>query len=91
MSVYERLLSYQDEKYIEFQSKLVPNIDKNTIIGVKTPQMKEIVKEIFGTEEATDFLKVLPHKYYEESLNLQISLQYLLVITIFAILINSKL
>ena len=68
MSVYERLLSYQDEKYIEFQSKLVPNIDKNTIIGVKTPQMKEIVKEIFGTEEATDFLKVLPHKYYEENL-----------------------
>ena len=68
MSVYERLLSYQDEKYIEFQSKLVPNIDKNTIIGVKTPQMKEIVKEIFGTEEATEFLHVLPHNYYEENL-----------------------
>ena len=68
MSVYERLLSYQDEKYIDFQSKLVHNIDKKTIIGVKTPQMKEIVKEIFGTEEATDFLKVLPHKYYEENL-----------------------
>ncbi len=68
MTVYERLLSFQDEKYIDFQSKLVPNIDKNTIIGVKTPQMKEIVKEVFGTEEATDFLKVLPHKYYEENL-----------------------
>ncbi len=68
MSVYERLLSYQDKKYIDFQSKLVPNIDKNTIIGVKTPQMKEIVKEIFGTEEAFEFLQVLPHNYYEENL-----------------------
>ena len=68
MSVYERLLSFQDEKYIDFQSKLVPNIDKKTIIGVKTPQMKEIVKEIFGTEEDTEFLQVLPHKYYEENL-----------------------
>ena len=68
MSVYKRLLSYQDEKYKEFQSKLVPNIDKKTIIGVRTPQIRNIVKEIFGTEEATIFLQSLPHQYYEENL-----------------------
>ena len=68
MSVYERLLSYQDEHYKEFQSKLVPNIDKETIIGVRTPQIRGIVKEIFGTEEATIFLQTLPHQYYEENL-----------------------
>ena len=68
MSVYERLLSYQDETYKEFQSKLVPNINKETIIGVRTPQIRSIVKEIFGTEEANIFLKTLPHQYYEENL-----------------------
>lgn len=68
MSVYERLISYQDEKYRDFQSKLVPNIDKETIIGVRTPQMRTIVKEIFGTTEATTFLQVLPHQYYEENI-----------------------
>ena len=68
MSVYERLISYKDEKYREFQSKLVPNIDKETIIGVKTPEMRKIAKEIFGTEEASIFLETLPHKYYEENL-----------------------
>ena len=68
MSVYERLLSYQDKTYKEFQSKLVPNIDKETIIGVRTPQIRSIVKEIFGTEEANKFLKTLPHQYYEENL-----------------------
>ena len=68
MSVYERLLSYQDKTYKEFQSKLVPNIDKETIIGVRTPQIRSIVKEIFGTEEANIFLKTLPHQYYEENL-----------------------
>ena len=68
MSVYERLLSYQDEKYKEFQSKLVPNIDKSTIIGVRTPQIRKITKEIFGTAEATIFLQTLPHQYYEENL-----------------------
>ena len=68
MSVYERLISYKDEKYKDFQSKLVPNIDKKTIIGVRTPQIKKIVKEIFGTEEAITFLQDLPHQYYEENL-----------------------
>ena len=68
MSVYERLISYQDEKYKHFQSKLVPNIDKKTIIGVRTPQISKIVKEIFGTAEATTFLQALPHQYYEENL-----------------------
>ncbi len=68
MSVYERLMIYQDKEYKEFQSKLIPNIDKETIIGVRTPQMRSIVKEIFGTEEANSFLRILPHKYYEENL-----------------------
>ncbi len=68
MSVYERLLSYQDEKYKDFQSKLVPNIDSNTIIGVRTPDMRNIAKDLFGTEEANNFIKKLPHKYYEENL-----------------------
>lgn len=67
-SVYERLIVYQDEKYRDFQSKLVPNIDKKTIIGVRTPQMRKIVKEIFGTKEADIFLQTLPHEYYEENL-----------------------
>lgn len=68
MSVYERLLIYKDEKYRLFQSKLVPNIDIKTIIGVRTPQIRNITKEIFATKEAATFLHALPHKYYEENL-----------------------
>ncbi|MCR5847907.1 MAG: DNA alkylation repair protein [Lachnospiraceae bacterium] len=68
MSVYERLKEKQDKEYREFQSKLVPNIDKSTIIGVRTPDMRAIAKELFKTPEAEKFLKKLPHKYYEENL-----------------------
>ena len=68
MTVYEMLLNKQDKEYQEFQSKLVPNIDKNSIIGVRTPDMKVIAKELYGTKEANDFLNILPHKYYEENL-----------------------
>ncbi len=68
MSVYERLSKFRNEKYRDFQSKLVPNISKDLIIGVKTPEMRKIAKDVKGTQEAEDFLKELPHKYYEENL-----------------------
>ena len=68
MTIYERLMQDQDLKFREFQSKLVPNIDKDTMIGVRTPQMRAIAKELFGTEEGKEFLKTLPHKYYEENI-----------------------
>ena len=68
MTVYERLAAFADEKYRDFQSKLVPNIPKETVLGVRTPDMRKIAKEIRGTEEAEVFLAQLPHEYYEENL-----------------------
>ena len=50
--IYDRLAEYRDDAYREFQSKLVPNIPKETILGVKTPNMRKIAKEVFGTPEA---------------------------------------
>ena len=68
MTVYERLTACGNTEYRDFQSKLVPNIPKETILGVKTPDMRRIAKEIQGSREADEFLKQLPHKYYEENL-----------------------
>ncbi|WP_051437735.1 DNA alkylation repair protein [Eubacterium xylanophilum] len=68
MTVYELLLEAKDENYREFQAKLVPNIDSETIIGVRTPQMREVAKKVFKSDIMESFLKDLPHKYYEENL-----------------------
>ena len=68
MTVYERLIGCADKNYKEFQSKLVPNIPGETILGVRTPDMRRIAKEINGTAEAEQFLAELPHRYYEENL-----------------------
>ena len=68
MTVYEELLKVKDDKYKEFQAKLVPNIDQETILGVKTPEMRKIAKDVFNSKEKDVFLKDLPHKYYEENL-----------------------
>lgn len=68
MTVYEMLLSVKDDQYREFQAKLVPNIPAETILGVRTPQMREIAKKVAASAERDAFLKSLPHKYYEENL-----------------------
>ncbi len=64
----EKLIKLKDEKYKEFQSKLVPNINKDTIIGIRTPELRNIAKKIFNSDEKEVFLNDLPHKYYEENL-----------------------
>ena len=61
-------MKVKDDKYKEFQAKLVPNIPSDTIIGIRTPVMRKIAKEIFESEDKESFLNDLPHKYYEENL-----------------------
>lgn len=67
MTLYRRLAEVKDDAYREFQAKLVPNIPKETILGVRTPEMRKIAKEVFESAERA-FLNDLPHKYYEENL-----------------------
>ena len=68
MTLYDRLKEVRDESYREFQSKLVPNIPPETIVGVRTPEMRRIAKEVFESADPDAFLNDLPHRYYEENL-----------------------
>lgn len=68
MDIINRLMALKDEEYQRFQSKLVPNITPDIIIGIKTPDLRMIAKEIFNSEDCETFLNDLPHKYYEENL-----------------------
>lgn len=68
MKIQERLLALQDEKYREFHSKLIPTIPPETIIGIRMPVMRKLVKEYVKDPESVEFLKQLPHTYYDEKL-----------------------
>lgn len=61
------LFSLQDREYKAFQCKLMPAIDPNTVIGVRTPQLRAIAKQFANDENIHIFLNALPHKYYEEN------------------------
>ena len=68
MTLYDRLAGYKDDKYKAFQEKLVPNIPPETIIGVRTPDLRKLAKEVFQSPDRDAFLNDLPHAFYEENL-----------------------
>lgn len=65
MDVTEKIVLMNDEKYRNFQSKLMPTVDKSKIIGVRTPLLRQLAKKL-DENEAKKFMSRLPHKYYEE-------------------------
>lgn len=61
-----RLFALQDPKYREFQCRLMPTVNPDTVIGVRTPALRTLAKEC-SPEDARHFLDALPHAYYEEN------------------------
>ena len=68
MDIQKRLFELQDKDYALFQSRLVPDIDSELIIGVRVPALRKFAKELKKKQGCEDFLKELPHKYYDENM-----------------------
>ena len=65
--VREKLFAMQDLEYRDFQAKLMPGVDPETVIGVRTPELRKFAAAYAKTPEAGEFLRMLPHRYYEEN------------------------
>lgn len=65
--VLDLLKNNIDTSYKEFNSSLIPNVDKKFILGVRIPIIRKIEKSL-SFEEKKKFLSVLPHKYFEENI-----------------------
>ena len=65
--IVDKLFENKDLKYKEFTSSLIPNVNKENIIGVRIPVIRKIAK-VLSFEDKRLFLKELPHKYLEENI-----------------------
>lgn len=65
--IQKHLFELQDMAYRDFHSRLMPDIDKETVIGIRVPMLRKYAKSIAGTELSEMFIKELPHCYYEEN------------------------
>ena len=65
--IRKELFGLQDSKYRDFQSKLIPDIGPETMIGVRTPQLRKLAADLGKREDIGVFLDDLPHRYFDEN------------------------
>ena len=67
MEILEELFELKDAEYAKFHSNLIPGVPFESIIGVRVPILRKLGKKYIKNPEYKEFLKELPHKYYDEN------------------------
>ena len=65
--IRNELFGMQDVKYRDFQAKLIPTVEPETVIGVRTPQLRKYAGILLKRDDVQEFLNDLPHKYFDEN------------------------
>lgn len=65
--IQKELFLLQDLNYRDFHAKLMPTVNKEKIIGIRTPILRSYAKDFAKTGMAEGFMTSLPHDYYEEN------------------------
>ena len=65
--IQKELFKLQDKKYREMQIKIIPTVNPDTIIGLRTPELRSLAKRVVKENDYSSFLDNLPHKYFDEN------------------------
>lgn len=65
--IQNRLFVLREEEFRLFQSKLIPSINPESVIGVRTPLLRGLAAELYSGGGSEEFFAALPHKYFEEN------------------------
>ena len=65
--IISELFNLQDLKYRDFNKKLIPTVNPEKIIGVRTPALRALAKTLSKRDGISDFLGALPHEYFDEN------------------------
>jgi len=65
MDIEQRIIELSDEKYRQFQLKLMPGVEPQMVVGVRVPLLRSLAKEIIKAGEGDGFIEKLPHSSYD--------------------------
>ena len=66
--IQQLLNSKVDTAYADFQRKLIPNIPPESVMGVRTPELRKLAKQVRKEQKSCEeFLAELPHAYFDEN------------------------
>ena len=60
------LFRLRDEDYARMQAKIIPTVSIDRIIGVRTPALRSLAKNLYRDQHVDAFLSCLPHRYFDE-------------------------
>ena len=64
--IQKELFARQDEGYRDMQIRIIPNVAPERVIGVRTPELRKLAKELAKREDIGVFLDALPHEHFDE-------------------------
>lgn len=65
--IVDYLFANRDEKYAAFQAPIIPSVESQRIIGVRTPVLRDYAKALSKSEIKEEYLSELPHTFFEEN------------------------
>jgi len=65
--IREELFRLRDAEYRDFQVRLIPSVESDQVIGVRTPALRKYARQLAKREDAEIFLRDLPHRYFDEN------------------------
>lgn len=66
--ILTKLFECAEGDYKHFTKKLIPTLDEDAILGVRSGNLKKIAKAYSSKAEGNDFLCMLPHRYHDENM-----------------------
>ena len=65
--IREELFRIRDIEYRDFQVRLIPSVEPDQVIGVRTPALRKYARQLAKRADAQIFLQDLPHRYFDEN------------------------
>lgn len=65
--IREELFQNSEAEFAAFQRKLMPTVEADSVLGVRTPILRGMAKKLWKEAEVEEFLHNLPHKYFDEN------------------------
>lgn len=65
--IREELFRLRDIEYRDFQVRLIPSVEPDQVIGVRTPSLRKYARQLAKRADAGIFLRDLPHRYFDEN------------------------
>ncbi len=65
--IREELFRLRDTEYRDFQVRLIPSVEPDQVIGVRTPALRKYARQLAKREDAEAFLRDLPHRFFDEN------------------------